>query len=79
MPTFRLPSGVAAPHAGLAGSCVEIVFVGIRLCDRLVYAGAALGMNVRSCRPYSAFDDGLRSVNGGGITPETAFRRLIAP
>ena len=40
MPTsaFRLLSGAAAADAKPAGACVEIVFVGIRLCDRLVYA-----------------------------------------
>ena len=35
---FRLLSGAAAPDAKPAGVCVEIVFVGIRLCDRLKYA-----------------------------------------
>jgi hypothetical protein len=35
---FRLLSGATAPHAKPTGACVEIVFVGIRLCDRLTYA-----------------------------------------
>jgi hypothetical protein len=35
---FRLSGGAAAPLAKLAGTCVEIVFVGIRLCDRLSYS-----------------------------------------
>ena len=35
---FRLLSGATAPHAKPTGACVEIVFVGIRLCDRLGYA-----------------------------------------
>jgi hypothetical protein len=38
MSAFRLPSGATAPYAKLAGACMEIVFVGIRLCDRLKYA-----------------------------------------
>jgi hypothetical protein len=32
---FRLLSGATAPHAKATGVCVEIVFVGIRLCDKL--------------------------------------------
>jgi hypothetical protein len=36
---FRLLSGATAPHAKPTGACVEIVFVGIRLCDRLIYPG----------------------------------------
>lgn len=31
-------SAATAPYANLAGACVEIVFVRIRLCDRLKYA-----------------------------------------
>jgi hypothetical protein len=30
-----------APHAKTAGTCVEIIFVGILLCDRLKHAGCA--------------------------------------
>ena len=47
---FRLSSGAAAPLAKLAGTCVEIVFVGIRLCDRLDYAWPSYAENVRFCR-----------------------------
>ena len=35
---FRLSGGAAAALAKLAGTCVEIVFAGMGLCDRLVYA-----------------------------------------
>ena len=38
MSVFRLLNGATAPHAKPAGACVEIIFVGIRLCDRLTYA-----------------------------------------
>jgi hypothetical protein len=33
-----LLSGATAPLTKAAGACVEIVFVRIRLCDRLTYA-----------------------------------------
>ena len=36
---FRLLSGATAPYTRSAGACVEIVFVGIGLFDRLNYAG----------------------------------------
>ena len=48
---FRLSGGAAAPLAKLAGTCVEIVFAGIRLCDKLVYASPRLG------RPSSSAAD----------------------
>jgi hypothetical protein len=35
---LQLLSGATAPHAKPAGVCVEIIFVRIRLCDRLSYA-----------------------------------------
>src|SRR5262249_2656126 len=35
---FRLLSGATVPHAKPVGAWVEIVFVGIRLCDRLIHA-----------------------------------------
>jgi hypothetical protein len=38
MSAFRLPNGATAPYATLARGCMEIVFVEIRLCDRLKYA-----------------------------------------
>jgi hypothetical protein len=37
---FRLSGGAAAALAKLAGTCVEIVFAGMGLCDRLIYAFA---------------------------------------
>ena len=47
---FRLSGGAAAPLGKLLGTCVEIVFAGMGLCDRLVYASATLGANARFCR-----------------------------
>jgi hypothetical protein len=35
--SFRLLSGATPPYGKPAGACVEIVFAGIRLCDRLKY------------------------------------------
>jgi hypothetical protein len=37
MPAFRLLSGATALYAKLSAAFVEIIFVGIRLCDRLKY------------------------------------------
>lgn len=54
---FRLMSGATAPLAKLAGAWVEIVFVGIRLCDRLVYASPALGVIARFCRESHGMRD----------------------
>jgi hypothetical protein len=47
---FRLLSGAAAPLTKPAGACVEIVFVRIRLCDRLNYASPPRAENARFCR-----------------------------
>src|SRR5215831_9751037 len=38
---FRLLSGATAPHTKPAGACVEIVFTGIRLCERLIHGGSS--------------------------------------
>src|SRR5262249_13698508 len=38
---FRLLSGATAPHTKPAGARVEIVFTGIRLCDRLIHEGSS--------------------------------------
>ena len=66
MSAFRLPSGATAPYAKLAGACMEIVFVGIRLCDRL--------KNARLNALYSAMPGasrGLgRGIRGRGQVPE---------
>ena len=55
---FRLSGGAAAPLAKLAGTCVEIVFVGIRLCDRLVYA-ARHPDETSGHAAVSVFDSGI--------------------
>jgi HEAT repeat protein len=46
--TFRLLSGATAPYAKPAGARVEIVFVGIRLYDRLKCALLLIGRTRRS-------------------------------
>ena len=56
MSAFRLLSGATAPHAKPAGACVEIVFVGIRLCNRLKYTAEPL-----VCLAAAEIADGARN------------------
>jgi hypothetical protein len=51
MSAFRLLSGTTAPHAKPAGASVEIVFVGIRLCDRLICAQIGILTHALSALP----------------------------